>query len=54
MTEIILIIIGVIFMIGSFFVTEKLSQKEITQISELSSEEMKRILEKYGTGETQG
>lgn len=46
MTEIILIIIGVIFMIGSFFVTEKLSQREITQISELSSEEMKRILEK--------
>lgn len=46
MTEIILIIVGVIFMIGSFFVTEKLSQREITQISELSSEEMKRILEK--------
>ncbi len=44
--EIILILIGVIFMIGSFFVTEKLSQKEITQISELSSDEMRRILEK--------
>lgn len=44
--EIILIVIGVIFMIGSFFVTEKLSQKEISQISELSSIEMKQILRK--------
>lgn len=44
--EIILLVIGIVFMIGSFFVTEKLSQKEITQISELSSTEMKRILEK--------
>lgn len=44
--EIILIVIGVILMIGSFFVTEKLSQKEISEISELSSVEMQRILEK--------
>lgn len=44
--EIILIVIGVILMIGSFYVTEKLSQKEISEISELSSVEMQRILEK--------
>lgn len=44
--EIILLLVGVVFMIGSFFVTEKLSQKEITQISEMSSTEMRRILEK--------
>lgn len=33
-------------MIGSFFVTEKLSQQEVEQISQLSSNEMKFILEK--------
>lgn len=44
--EIILIVTGIILMIGSFFVTEKLSQKEIAEISQLSSVEMKRILEK--------
>lgn len=44
--QIILIVTGVILMIGSFYVTEKLSQKEISEISELSSVEMKRILEK--------
>lgn len=44
--EIILIVAGLVMMVGSFFVTEKLSQKEITQISELSSAEMRRILEK--------
>lgn len=50
--EVVLIVIGVILMIGSFFVTEKLSQKEISQISELSSVEMRRILEKnMGTAE---
>lgn len=44
--EIVLIAIGTIFMIGSFLVTEKLSQKEVSQISELSSIEMKEILKK--------
>lgn len=44
--EVILIVIGVILMMGSFFVTEKLSQKEVEQISKLSSNEMKQILEK--------
>lgn len=44
--EIILIVIGIILMVGSFFVTEKLSQKEVEQISQLSSNEMKYILEK--------
>ena len=44
--EVILIVIGIILMIGSFFVTEKLSQQEVEQISQLSSNEMKFILEK--------
>lgn len=47
--EIILIMIGIIFMIGSFFMTEKLSDKELNEISQLSTEEMKRILEKNMT-----
>ena len=44
--EIILIVFGVILMMGSFFVTEKLSQKEVEQISQLSSTELKHILER--------
>ena len=39
----ILLLIGVVFMIGSFFVTEKLSPSELNQIAELSEEELKRI-----------
>lgn len=44
--EIILLIVGIVFMIGSFFVTERLSQKEVTQLAEVSSTAVKRILEK--------
>lgn len=44
--EIILIVIGVIMMIASFFITEKLSNRELNRISELSTEEMKKILER--------
>lgn len=41
----ILLLIGVVFMIGSFFVTEKLSPSELNQIAELSEEELKRIID---------
>ncbi len=41
-----LLIIGCIFMVGSFFVSEKLSTKEINRIAELSDEELKRIISK--------
>ena len=34
----ILLLIGVVFMIGSFFVTEKLSPSELNQIAELSED----------------
>jgi len=44
--EIVLIIIGVIFLIGSFFITEKLSQKDIEQISLMSEADLKHIAEK--------
>ena len=41
-----MILIGVVFMIGSFFVTEKLSPSELNQIAELSEEELKRIIDR--------
>ena len=44
--QICLIIIAVIVLIGSFFVTEKLSDKEISEMKQLSSKEMERILER--------
>lgn len=44
--EIILIVIGVIMMIASFFVMEKLSNSEVNKMAELSTEEIQRILER--------
>ena len=44
--EIVLIIIGVIFLIGSFFVTERLSQKDLEQITLMSEADLKHIAEK--------
>ena len=43
--EIALIIIAVCFIIGSFMVTEKLTQKEIDQLAGLSKDELNRIVE---------
>lgn len=44
--EIALLLIGCVFMIGSFFVSEKLSGTEINRIAELSDNELKRIIGK--------
>ena len=44
--EIVLILTGITFMIGSFFVTEKLSEKELSQIAKLSEKEIARIASK--------
>jgi DNA-binding NarL/FixJ family response regulator len=44
--EIVLLIAGCIFMVGSFFVTEKLSPSELNKISELSEDELKKIIER--------
>lgn len=44
--EIVLIIIGVIFIIGSFFVTEKLSQNDLEYITQMSESDLKHIAEK--------
>lgn len=43
--EIVLLIIGMIFILASFWVTEKLSPDELEHISELSKEEMSVMLE---------
>ncbi|MDE7062656.1 MAG: DUF742 domain-containing protein [Lachnospiraceae bacterium] len=44
--EIILILVGLVLMIGSFFVTEKLSGADLNRIAELSQAEMRHILDK--------
>lgn len=42
--EISLLVIGCLFMIASFFISEKLSGKEINKLAELSDEELKKII----------
>ena len=42
----ILLLIGSVFMIGSFFITEKLSPSELNKIAELSEDEIKKIIER--------
>ena len=44
--EIALLVIGCVFMIASFFISEKLSGKEINRVAELSDNELKRIIQK--------
>lgn len=44
--EIILILIGLILLVGSFFIAEKLTPSEIQKMAELSDAEIKKILEK--------
>lgn len=44
--EWILLLIGSVFMVGSFFVTEKLSPSELNKIAELSEEELKKIIDR--------
>lgn len=54
--EIVLILTGITFMIGSFFVTEKLSEKDLNQIAKLSEKEISRVANKElskATGEVE-
>ena len=44
--EIILVLVGLILMVGSFMVTEKLSGRELNRIAQLSETEIRTILEK--------
>ena len=46
MIEIILLLVGCVFMIGSFFISEKLSSSELDKIAELSEDELKKIIER--------
>ena len=42
--EWVLLLIGSIFLIGSFFVVERLSSSELSQVAELSEDELKKII----------
>lgn len=44
--EVALILIGVVFLLGSFFVTERLSQSEISKVAELSEDELRIVMER--------
>lgn len=44
--EVVLILIGVVFLVGSFFVTEKLTQKDLEHITLMSEADLKHIAEK--------
>lgn len=44
--EIILLLTGCVFMVGSFFIAEKLSPSELNKIAELSEAELKKIIER--------
>ena len=45
-TEIVLVILGVVAFVASFFVTEKLSQEDLDHITKLSETDLKVIVEK--------
>jgi len=46
LTEIVLIILGVVAFVASFFITERLSQKDLDQITLMSETELKSISER--------
>ena len=55
--EILLLVIGVVFYVGSFFLTEKLSPGELNKIGELSNDEIEKVMERElqkAVGEIEG
>ena len=44
--EIVLIVIGIVFLLGSFMVKDRLLQKDLDQISKLSEDEIRMIIQK--------
>ena len=44
--EIALLLIGVVFIIGSFFIIEKLSPEELSRVSELSEDELRIVMDR--------
>ena len=51
--EITLLLVGIVFMVGSFLITERLSGSELNKVSELSEDEIRRILERELTSAQQ-
>ena len=51
--EITLILVGIIFVLVSFFVQEKLTPKDVQEITRLSEKELKIIVEREVPGECQ-
>lgn len=45
-TEIVLIIIGVVFLVGSFFIEERFSEKDIQEISKMSEAQLNMVVDK--------
>ena len=44
--EILLLVIGVVFFVASFFIAEKLEPGELEKIGELSNDEIQKIMER--------
>ena len=44
--EVALLLIGVVFILGSFFIMEKLSPTELTRVAELSEEELRIVIDR--------
>ena len=44
--EVALLLIGVVFILGSFFVLEKLSPTELSRVAELSEEELRIVMDR--------
>lgn len=44
--EVALLLIGVVFIIGSFFIIEKLSPEELSRVSELSEDELRIVMDR--------
>lgn len=42
--EVVLLLIGVVFLLGSFFITEKLSNSEISRVAQLSEDELRIVM----------
>lgn len=44
--EVVLLLIGVVFILGSFFIIEKLSPTELSRVAELSEEELRMVMDR--------
>ena len=44
--EAVLLLIGVVFFVGSFFITEKLSSADVSRVAELSQEELHMVVDR--------